>query len=174
MRRVEDKSEFDKILLEARTCVHIDSRRELTPLQLLFFDDAMLCTEHFLPALKSLMDWSADPATFFVVLQPDPVDNFRRLYGKYPVLEIARSDSTDAYLGALNEDLGDGRGFSLCDLSLTWVIVPPSSKWFIHAIRSNLDDSGHLWVPPERVDRLLAAHPGVFFRDAEASLKRGT
>jgi hypothetical protein len=168
MRRVEDKAEFEKILLEARTCVFVDSRRDPTPLQLLVFDDAVLCTDCFLPALKSLMERSADPAAYFVVLHPDPVDNFHRLYGKYPVLEIARNDSTEAYLGTLNEDVGDGRGFTLCDLSLTWVVVPPSNKWFIHAMRSADDDSGHLWVPPEWADKVLAAYSFVF-RDAPAS-----
>jgi hypothetical protein len=170
MRRVEDKAEFEKVLLEARTCVHIDSRRIKTRLQVLVFDDGMLCADYFLLAFQDLMGWSADPAAYFVVLHPDPVDNFHRLYGKYPVLEIARNDSTEAYSAAMNEDLGDGQGFSLCDLSFTWVIVPPSNKWFIHAIRSSFDDSGRLWVPPEWVDKLLAAHRGVFFRDAPASL----
>jgi hypothetical protein len=170
MRRVEDKSEFEKIVLEVRTCVHIDSRRIKTSLQLLVFDDAVLCSEFLFPALQSLMEWSADPGVYFVVLHPDPVDNFHRLYGKFPMLEISRDDSFKAYLEQMNEDLGDGRGFSLCDLSSTWVIVPPSSKWFIHAIRTSYDDSGHLWVPSGWVDRLLAAHPGIFFRDEPASL----
>ena len=149
-------------------CVYVDSRRASTPLQLLVFDDPMLCTDYFLPALKHLMEWSADPAAYFVVLRPDPIDNFYRLYSKYPVLEIARDESPEAYLGALNEDLGDGRGFSLSNLCLTWVIVPLSKRWFIHAIRSAYDDSGHLWIPPEWVDKLLTAHPGVFFRERVA------
>ncbi len=177
MRRVEDQSEFGKILLEARTCVHTDSRRIKTSLQLLVFDNAVLCSEFFFPALQSLMEWSSDPRAYFVVLHPDPLDNFHRLYGKYPMLEIVRGDSFAAYLGKMNEDLGDGSGFSLCALSLTWVVLPPSSKWFIHCIRMLTDDSGHLWIPPEWVDKLLAAHPGVFFRDALVSLSergRGT
>jgi hypothetical protein len=172
MRRVENETEFHKIVLEARTCVHIDSRRVSTSLHLLVFDDGMLCADYFLAALRSLMGWSGDPSAYYVVLDPHPVDSFYRPYKKYPVLEIARGDAADAYLGALNEDVGDGRGFSLSDLSLTWVIVPPSNKWFIHAIRSDQDDSGHLWVPSEWVDKLLAAHPGVF-RDALASLQEG-
>lgn len=177
MRQVEDKAEFDKVLLEARTCEYIDSRREPTPLQLLVFDDPVFCTDYFLPALESLMEWSGDPAAYFVVLRPDPIDNFYRLYKKYPVLEIGRNDSKEAYLGGLNKDVGDGSVFSLSNLCMAWVIVPPSNRWFIHAIRSDADDSGHLWVPPEWVDRLLAGHPGVFFRDAPASLSerdRGT
>lgn len=165
MRRIENKAEFEKILLEARTCVFVDNRRIRTHLRWLVFDNAMLCADYFLAAFQTLMEWSVDPAAYFVVLYPDPIDNFYRPWGKYPVLEIARGDSTEAYLGVMNQDLGDGRGFTLCDLSLTWVIVPPSNTWFIHAMRSSYDDSGHLWVPPEWVDKLLAAHPGVFFRD---------
>lgn len=167
MRRIEDKAEFENLLLEARTCEYIDSRREPTPLQLLVFDDAFFCTDDFFHALKTFMEWSGDLSALFVVLRPDPVDNFYRLYGKYPVLEIARDDPSEAYLNTLNEDVGDGRGFCLENLCMTWVVVPPSNKWFIHAIRSDQDDSGHLWVPPEWVDRLLAAHPGIFFRGSE-------
>ncbi len=173
MRRVQDEDEFHKILLEARTCVHIDSRRVPTLLHLLVFDDAMLCADYFLAALKSLMEWSADNAARFVVLEPHPVDNFHRLYGKYPVLEISCSDSIEAYSAAMNEDVGDGRGFTLCDLSFTRVVVPPSNKWFIHAIRSDADDSGHLWVPPGWVDKLLAAHPGVFRDEATSPGQKG-
>jgi len=173
MRRVEDESEFDKIRLEAYTCVHIDSHRIKTSLQPLVFDDAVLCSEFLFPALQSLMGWSGDPRAYFVVLHPDPVDNFHRLYGKYPMLEIARGDSFKAYLRQMNEDLGDGRGFTLCDLSLTWVVVPPSNKWFIHAIRSDQDDSGHLWVPPGWLDKLSATHPGIFFRDEPTTGEKG-
>jgi hypothetical protein len=162
MRRVEDKAEFKKILLEAATCVFIDSRREPTPLRLLVFDDAMLCTDYFLSALRSLMEFSADPVAYFVVLNPDPVNNFYRLYNKYPVWEVARSDSAEAYMAALNEDVGDGQGFSLSILSSTWVVVPPSGDWFIHAMRSSDDDSGHLWVPQVWVSKLQGAHPGLF------------
>lgn len=165
MRRVTDKGEFEKILLEARTCEYVDSRREPRPLQLVVFDDGMLCADYLFASIADLMDSSADPVAYFIALRPDPIDNFYRLYKKYPVLEIARNDSAEAYVKGLNEDLGDGRGFSLGNLSLTWVIVPPSKKWFIHAIRSDAGDSGHLWVPEEWVDRLLAAHPGIFFRD---------
>lgn len=172
MRRVENKAEFDRVLLEARTCEHIDSQREATSLKLLVFDDMALCSDHFLLALKDFMEWSGDAGAYFVVLRPDPLDNFCRLYGKYPMLEVARSDSTEAYLNALNEDVGDGQGFSLSNLSMTWVVVPWSNKWFIHAMRSGADDSGHLWVPPEWVGKVLAAHPGVFFRPAGADLLR--
>ena len=172
MRRVEHKAEFDRILTDARMCVYIDSRRAPTPLHLMVFDDGMLCADYFFAALRDLIEQSADPGAYFLVLEPDPVDNFHRLYGRYPVVEIGREDSSEAYLGAMNEDVGDGQGFSLGNLCLTWVIVPPSNKWFIHAIRSAYDDSGHLWVPPEWVDKLLAAHPGVF-RDVPASLREG-
>ncbi|HET7214670.1 MAG TPA: hypothetical protein VFL79_13845 [Terriglobia bacterium] len=169
MRWIQDKAEFEKILIDARMCVYIDSRRAPTPLQVLLFGDITVCTPDFLPLLQNLMEWSSDSAAYFVVLDPDPIDNFYRLYEKYPVLEIARNDSTQAYLGGLNEDVGDGRGFALSDLWATYVILPPSKKWFIHTIRSAYDDSGHLWIPPEWADRVLAAHPFVF-RDAPASL----
>jgi len=172
MRRVEDKPEFERVLLEARTCEYIDSRREPTPLQLLVFDDAMLSTGYFLRGFQDLMEWSGDSVAYFMVLRPDPVDNFYRLYRKYPVLEIGRDDSPDAYLNALNEDVGDGDGFSLENLCMTWVIFPLSNRWFIHAIRSDQSDSGHLWVPQEWADKLLAAHPGVF-RDAPTRTREG-
>ena len=168
MRWIQEKAEFEKILIDARMCVYIDSRRAPTPLQVLLFGDLTVCTPDFLPLLQSLMKWSTDSAAHFVVLDPDPVDNFYRLYKRYPVLEITPDDSAQTYLGALNEDVGDGSGFSLSDLWATYVIVPPSKKWFIHTIRSAYDDSGHLWLPPEWADKVLATYPFVF-RDARAS-----
>ena len=162
MRWVRDKVEFEKVVLDARTCVHIDSRRLPTSLQLLVFDDPMVCTDYFLRALKSLMEWSRDSGAYLAVLDPHPVDSFYRLFSKYPVLEIMGGDSTEAYLGALNEDPGGGASYELSNFWWIYVIVRPSNRWFIHAIRSDADDSGHLWVPPELVNELLAAHPGVF------------
>lgn len=162
MRRLIDKAETETILLEARTCVFIDSRREPTSLRLLVFDDAMLSTDYFFLAVNGLIASSGDPLAHFVVLDPSPIDHFHHLYGEYPVLEIESTDSVKEYLAAMNQDVGDGQGFNLRNLSSTWVIVPPSRRWFIHAIRSDTDDSGHLWLEPNEVSKLLAVAPGVF------------
>ena len=167
MRWIVDKGEFEKILTDARMCVYVDSRRTQTPLHLLLFDDVTVCTPYFLALLQDLMKWSADSAAYFVVLEPHPVDSFYRVYKKYPVLELTPGDSTEAYLGALNEDPGGNPADALSDLWLTYVVVPPSNKWFMHAIRSAYDDSGHLWIPPEWADKVLAAYPFVF-RDGGA------
>ena len=162
MRWIQDETEFEKILTDARMCVYVDSRRTRTQLQLLTFDDIAVYGHDFLPLLRNLMEWSTDSAAHYVMLEPHPVDGFYRLYQKYPVLEIAQGDSSEAYLGGLNGDAGDGSGFALSDLCLTYVIVPPSNRWFIHAIRSAYADSGHLWIQPEWADKVLAAYPFVF------------
>ena len=44
MRWIEEKAAFDKLFLEARTCIYIDSGREQTTLQRLIFDDAEIRT----------------------------------------------------------------------------------------------------------------------------------
>jgi hypothetical protein len=159
MRWVVQESEFTEIFLRSRTCVYIDSGREPTPLIRLTFDDAGIRTEEFANLLQKLMECSRDPNAHYAVLEPDPVHYFYRQFKKYPVAEIAFNDSSDAYLSFLNEDPG---GSPADAIGINWsacVVVPPSLKWFVHALRSAEDDSGHLWIPPDWVDETRALYP---------------
>ncbi len=159
MRWVEDKNRFEQVFLEARTCVYTDSGRLPTILTKLVFDDAEICTPQFANLLQRLMEWSDDALCSYVVLDPDPVYYFHRQFGKYPIVEIERGIPATAYLSALNEGPSDspvdavGTNWSEC------VILPPSMRWFVHALRSERDDSGHLWVPSDWVDRVAAIYP---------------
>ena len=98
MRWVEDKSRFEKVFLEARTCVYTDSGRLPTTLQKMTFDDAEILTLQFADLLQMLMEWSNDDICSYVVLDPDPVYYFHRLFGKYPVIEIERETTSTTYL----------------------------------------------------------------------------
>src|SRR5438309_290853 len=124
MRWIENKDEFRKIFLQARTCVYIDSGREATPLQRLTFDDAAISTSKFAELLQNLMKWSTDSAAHYVVLDPDPVHYFYQLFNKFPVLEIAYGDSPREYLKALNEDPGGNPADALGTNWWACVVVP--------------------------------------------------
>jgi len=156
---LEDKNIFEKVFLEARTCVHTDSGRLPTELQKLTFDDAEICTRQFADLLQKLMEWSDDTTCFYAVLDPDPVYYFHRLFGKYPVVEIEKGTPATSYLESLNE----GPPESPADaVGINWsecVILPPSNGWFVHALRSDRDDAGHLWVPLGWVERVAATYP---------------
>lgn len=107
MRWIEQKAEFERIFLGAKTCVYVDSGREPTTLQRLTFDDAEICTRVFAEFLQKLIDWSGDIKANYIVLDPDPVHYFRHYFQKYPLIEIASGDSAETYLAALNESLGN-------------------------------------------------------------------
>jgi hypothetical protein len=159
MHWVEDKIKFERVFLEARTVVYTDSGRLPTSLKKLTFDDAEICTWKFADLLQKLMEWSGDDLCSYVVLDPDPVYYFHRLFGKYPVVEIERGIASAAYLANLNEGPIESPADALGTNWSECVILPPSRLWFIHALRSDRDDGGHLWVPPEWVDRVAATYP---------------
>ncbi|HEY0701197.1 MAG TPA: hypothetical protein VGD60_00375 [Candidatus Acidoferrales bacterium] len=159
MRWIDREAEFKTIFLEARTCVYIDSGRRATQLHRLIFDDAQTCTAVFAEMLQSLMGWASDAGCYYIVLDPDPVHYFHRHFGKYPAIEIARGDSSDAYLKFLNEDPGNSPADAVGTNCWAWVIAPHSLKWFVHALRDEGDGGGHLWVPPEWAERLRTSYP---------------
>ncbi len=161
MEWLEEKSRFEELLLVARTCVYTDSGRLPTSLRKLTFDDAEICTVQFANLLQKLMEWSDDHNCFYIVLRPDPVYYFHRLFGKYPIVEVERGIPTSTYLAALNIGPADspadavGTNWSEC------VIVSGSIRWFVHALRSDRDDGAHLWVPPDWGERVEAVYPYV-------------
>ena len=154
MRWIEQEQEFEKIRLEAKTCVFIDSDRESSSLRKLIFDDAMTCTLAFAGLLQDLMEWSCDIVCNYAVLEPDPVNYFYKHFKRYPAFEIRRGDPAQLYLGFLNEDPGESAADAISTNSWAWVIVPPSMKWFVHVLRSDDDKGGHLWTPADWHDRV--------------------
>lgn len=159
MRWITDETEFTEIFLRARTCVYIDSGREPTALTKLTFDDAQICTYEFSDLLQRLMEHSNDTQIYYIILDPDPQYYFYQRFKKYPAFEIVRGDSRNDYIAMLNEDPGDS---PIDAVGTNWwacVTAPPSLQWFAHALRSDQDDGGHLWVPPEWVTELRGIHP---------------
>ena len=152
MRWIEKEDEFHRIRLEAKRCVYVDSGREPTTLRRLTFDDAEICTKAFAQFLQHLMDRSGDTKAYYMVLDPDPVHYFNRLFKRYPLVEITHDDPVDTYIAVLNEppngNAADGNAAD--DIGTNWwrsVILVPSQMWFIHAMRSARDEGGHLWIP---------------------------
>jgi hypothetical protein len=159
MHWIEDRRAFEKVFLEARTCVYIDSGRLPTALQELTFDDAEICAPQFADLLQTLMEWAGDHVARYVVLDPDPVYYFHRLFGRYPVLEIEKGTVATTYLEKLNDGPPESPAHALGTNWCEYVVLPPSIRWFVHALSSDRDDGGHLWVPPEWVEKLAAIYP---------------
>ncbi len=111
--------------------------------------------------LQKLMEWSGDPIAHYVVLDPDPVHYFHCHFNRYPVLEMAVGDTAENYIEFLNQDPGGSPTDAVGTNCWAWVIVPPSIRWFVHALRSDLDESGHLWVPAEWCPKLRGMGPWV-------------
>jgi len=161
MRWIVGDKEFQSIFLDAQDCIFIDSYRTSTSLTCLVFGDLEILTGFFVSLLHKMMDWAGDTNAFYLLLRPDPVESFHRHFHKYPALEITRDDTEKTYLAALNEDPGGSPGDAVGTTWWTCVIAPPSRKWFVHVMRADTDDTGHLWVPKEWVQRLIEYHPGL-------------
>jgi hypothetical protein len=159
MRWIKEKAEFEKLLPEAKICKHIDSGREATKLRRLVFDDAAICSSHLANVLQKLLQWSGDALAHFIVLEHEPALFFHRLFDKYPVFEVNFGGSPQAYLAFMNEMLGDNPANSISTLWWECVIVPPSRKWFIHALRSSENNGGHLWIPKGWTQNVIDAEP---------------
>ena len=159
MRWLKEEPVFRQVLTEAMKLVSVDSGREPTTLQRFAFDDAMLCTPDFVRLVQTLMGLSGDLIAYYLVLSPDPVHYFHRLFGKYPLLEIARDDSPDSYLAALNEDPGGSPADAIATNWSASVVFPPAGKWFCHLLRSASDSGGHLWMRPEWSQMVIVRYP---------------
>ena len=155
MRWILDKADFETVRLRARTGKYIDSGRKATSLQRWIFDDAYSCTHEGANLVQQLMALSGDPNAAYVVLDPDPIQYFHRHFKKYPALEIANGDTADDYIHALNEDPGGSPADAVGTNCWEWVIVPPSIKWFIHALRDSDDGGGHLWMPRDWAEQIV-------------------
>lgn len=146
----------------AGTCKYIDSGRYPTMLKRLIFDDVEICTRDFAKLLQNLIGWSADPRAAYVILDPSPIYYFWDRFKKFPAVEFEAGDSPEVYVSALNEDPG---GSPVDAIGTTWwecVVVPPSNKWFVHALRHESDAGGHLWIPAEWNESVRKAYP--YFR----------
>jgi hypothetical protein len=158
MRWIKRREEFDNAHGKASACKYIDSGRYPTALKRWVFDDAQILTVDFAQLLQQLIGWSADAHATYVVLNPDPIYYFWHHFEKYPAVELEAGDSPGTYLSVLSEDPGspaDAIGTNWCEC----VVVPPSNKWFVHALRHDLDSGGHLWIPAEWNRRVNETYP---------------
>jgi len=160
MNWITESRDFDEILLRARECKYIDSGRHKTSSVKLEFDDAGICTEAFFMLLAGMMRWSQEVCATYVVLDPDPVNYFYRLFRKYPALNLGSLDTTREYLDRLNES---PEGGSTADsIAANWnecAIFSKSDKWFIHALRDDGPTGGHIWVPELWSKKVVALYP---------------
>ena len=159
MRWITSKDEFEIVRLQAAECKYIDSGRLHTSLQRWIFDDAEMFTPRFANIIHQLIGWSGDAYATYVVLTPDPVHYFWRHFQKYPAIQIEADDSERAYLSGLNEDPGGSPADAVGTNWWECVIVPPSIKWFVHALRDDTSNGGHLWIPQEWANKVVEALP---------------
>jgi hypothetical protein len=159
MNWIEDKDAFSHAYQSALDCAATDSGRLRTSLHKLTFNDVDILSNAFAGLLQKLLEWSSDDECSFVVLRPDPVYYFHHFFGRYPVIKIERGMKDFEYLAILNEGPPDSKADALGIIYSEYVFVPPSFRWFIHALRSAEDSGGHLWIPSEWIDRVAAVYP---------------
>lgn len=154
MRWITDKKEFETFMLDARSCVYIDSGRYDKNLQRLQCDDTLFFAQGGPKLLKTMMEWSELEKIYFTVLDPDPEYFFHDRYGIYPCIEIEKKDIPENFRKAINTPINGDPNNVLNIAYFTYTITSPTIPWFVHAIRSFDGKGGHLWVPkgwPERI-----------------------
>lgn len=161
MRWVEEKTEYREIRDMARICVDIDSGRSPTENVKLHFCDLTAINHKFPPLLQDLLMMAREQSCFYMVLDPDPEYFWHDRLGGYPTFEFSRGDSSDEYLKFLSQPIGDNPGGNMADMWYSYAIFPPSRKWFVHTIRSERNDTGHLWVPSEWADGIMKVYPFI-------------
>jgi hypothetical protein len=156
---LENKDEFQPIYQLALDCSATDSGRLPTSLQRLTFNDVDLCSDAFAELLQHLLAWSGDALCSLVVLRPDPVYYFHHFFNRYPVVEVEKGMGAEEFIAKLNQGPPDSPADALGINYSEYVVVPPSMRWFIHALRSAEDDGGHLWVPAGWLNKVSAVYP---------------
>ena len=156
MRWITNELSFSDVLSTAKSYTQLNEHPQDSRLRLLFFDSSRLCTRTFLDLLQTLMKWSEDGSSCYVVTSPDPLKYYWTEFKKYPSIEVNIDDLASVYLSTLDEDPG---GSPADAIGINWseyVIFPPSKTWFIRGRRDNITNrGGHLWIPSEWVTRLM-------------------
>ena len=162
MRWITQPDQFSRLLVEAKRCAGIGEAGQDDQLVRMVFDSSELCTVAFANLLQKLMRLGQDSTCYYLVLSPDPVAYFSENFKKYPLIEIQSMDSAEEYLGALNEDPGDSPADAIGINWSEYVVVAPSRKWFVRAIRDDWNNTGgHLFVPSQWVDEIAEAYPAA-------------
>ena len=160
MQWITEEKVFAIVLSDIHETIRIDARLDSKKWDRLMFDSLELCTRPFVGLLQSLMHWSGDEIAYYIVLNPDPIRYFAAEFKKYPLLEIRRDDSCEAYLAALNEDPG---GSPADAVGINWDeygILPPSVKWLIRGFRDDgQNEGGQLWIPREWTQAVMDLYP---------------
>lgn len=167
MRWIQDNGEYRELRDIARTCVDIDSGRRPTEKIKLYFCDLEGLTPRFSQLVQDLLIMAREQSCFYMVLDPDPEFLWHDQLGGYAVFEISRGDSAEEYIKFLNQPIGNNPGGNMTDMWYSYVIFPSSLRWFVHTIRSDRDDTGHLWVPPEWADEIAKLYPLVRHKPSE-------
>jgi hypothetical protein len=159
MTWIEDENTFKSSYKLAHECAAIDSGRLPSSLQKLAYNDVDILSDAFPELIQKLLEWSSDDRCTFVVIRPHPVHYFYHYFKRYPVIQINRGMKTSDYLAILNEAPPDSKPDALGIIYSEYVFAPQSMRWFVHALRSERDDGGHLWIPAEWVDRIRMVYP---------------
>lgn len=170
MRWITSRAACEALSRSAAAFLDVDSDREETTLRRLVFSDAAVQTEGFFAAVQALLRLSGAPAAYFIAFEVVFCAPPRMSTGR-AALEILAGDAAQDYLAYLS-----GRGlpwpgspgaeWMQCMVFEPWEPGPewykqPALTWFACATRSDRDDTGHLWLPPEWTAQAVAAFPGL-------------
>ena len=148
MQWITDKTVFEEILKKARVCEKADVSDNVGSMDVLRFESMELLTRGFLKLIQSLMARSEDDVSYYLTMDPDPINYFATTFARYPLVELSVNDSSDKYLATFNEEIGNSPANALGTNWWKYVVLPKSNKWFIVGSRDfNNDTNGLIWCP---------------------------
>lgn len=98
------------------------------------FDWAM--SADFWPSVQALCQSSGDASLLIAVLEPDPLNYYRKEFGYFNWAELSASASSEDYWTLLNRFPNESPADSMLANSEKVVWLPPSKKWAVWGERS--------------------------------------
>lgn len=139
---IADDSAFGRLRADLEVTVYPDLRLPEVPFKQSFrvlgfeeFDWAM--SGEFWPVLQKLASQSGDQELVFAVLDPDPVNYFKAMFGYYNWAILPATLSSNDYWNFLNTDPTESPADSMLGNAQAVIFTVPSKRWLIWGERES-------------------------------------
>lgn len=101
----------------------------------LYFDSCDVSTLKYFRFIRALLEFNALDTFAVLVLRPDPVTYFHRLFGKYPAIILRPEHCETDFLASLHADPGGNLVDAIATNSERYAVFPIGGEWIIYADR---------------------------------------
>jgi hypothetical protein len=141
---VSDASRFDRIRADAEQAFDLRSALpgpvcRIPDVRTLWFEDAVVASGDFWPALQTLARLHGDPAVGLLALDPDPVDYYYANFKLYGALSLPTASSAADYWDALTEAPPGCEAAAIRYNADRWVAFGQSRRWGVWYERDGVE-----------------------------------